>query len=295
MLTIGTRGSKLALWQAHFVQDQLAELGLDARLEIIKTKGDRIQHLSFDKLEGKGFFTKEIEEALLDGRVDLAVHSLKDMPTAQPEGLTLAALSYREDPADLLIIHPERADSNHPLSLPPGARVGTSSARRKAQLLALAPRATPVDIRGNVPTRLGKARDGEVDAVLLAAAGVARLDLDLSYFVSQRLHPHEFVPAPGQGVMAIQTRTDDLDLRRKLARLHDREVGDCTNVERNVLKGLDGGCQTPLGVHCYQDKAGNFRAFAALANRWDAPVKRVQLSQTTHAGLAEAIVNALGK
>lgn len=293
MLTIGTRGSKLALWQAHFFQDKLEQIGLESQLEIIKTKGDRIQDLSFDKIEGKGFFTKEIEDALLDGRVDLAVHSLKDMPTTQPEGLTLAAVSYREDPADLLIIRPEAAKEGTTLSLPDGATVGTSSARRKAQLLRLHPNLKIVDIRGNVPTRLEKVRNGEVDALLLAAAGIARLEIDLCYFVSHRLHPMEFVPAPGQGVMTVQTKTDNTELRRQLSRLHDREVGVCTNVERKVLQLLDGGCQTPLGVHVYKDKAGNYRAFAALAERWDAPVKMVQLSSSTHAGLAEEIFKRL--
>lgn len=293
MLTIGTRGSKLALWQAHFIQNQLKEIGLESKLEIIKTKGDRIQDLSFDKIEGKGFFTKEIEDALLDQRVDLAVHSLKDMPTTQPDGLTLAALSYREDPADLLIIRPEAVKEGAKLSLADGATVGTSSARRKAQLLALHPNLNLVDIRGNVPTRLEKARNGTVDAIVLAAAGVARLDIDLSYFVSHRFHPREFVPAPGQGVMAIQTRLDDLDLRKQLAKIHHREVGICTNVERQVLQLLDGGCQTPLGAHVYRDQVGNYRAFAALAASWNAPVKMVQLSQSTHAGLAEAVFEQL--
>jgi len=293
MLTIGTRGSKLALWQAEFIQAQLAEIGLESRLEIIKTQGDRVQHLGFDKLEGKGFFTKEIEEALLDGRVDLAVHSLKDLPTTQPEGLCLAALSYRADPADLLIIHPARATTRATLSLGAGATVGTSSARRKAQLLALNAEVTPVDIRGNVPTRLNKVRNGEVDAVLLAAAGLERLELDLSDLKVIRLNPREFVPAPGQGVMAVQTRTADTDLRRQLIPLHDRNTGECTNVERKVLQLLGGGCQTPLGVHCTTDDLGNFHAQAALAEAWNASLKMVRHSSSTHAGLAEQIVASL--
>ncbi|PHI19358.1 hydroxymethylbilane synthase [Lewinellaceae bacterium SD302] len=294
MLTIGTRGSKLALWQAHYVQDQLKAIGLEAQLEIIKTKGDRIQHLSFDKIEGKGFFTKEIEDALLEKRIDLAVHSLKDMPTTQPDGLTLAALSYREDPADLLIIRPEAVKEGATLSLADGATVGTSSARRKAQMLQLHPNVKLVDIRGNVPTRLDKARNGTVDAILLAAAGISRLEIDTGDLKVIRLHPREFVPAPGQGVMAIQTRLNDTDLRKQLSRIHNRETGVATNVERKVLQLLDGGCQTPLGVHCFQDKTGSYRAFAALAESWDAPVKTVHLSSSTHAGLAEEVVSKLG-
>ncbi|MEL6274019.1 MAG: hydroxymethylbilane synthase [Bacteroidota bacterium] len=294
MLTIGTRGSKLALWQAEFIQRKLAEIGLESQLEIIKTQGDRVQHLGFDKLEGKGFFTKEIEEALLDKRVDLAVHSLKDLPTTQPEGLTLAALSYRADPADMLIIRPEAVVERATLSLGEGAKVGTSSARRKAQLRHLHSGVAAVDIRGNVPTRLSKAGTGEVDAVLLAAAGLERLALDLSHYKVIRLHPREFVPAPGQGVMAVQIRADDMELRRQLAALHNRTVGDCTNVERKVLQLLDGGCQTPLGVFCEMDANGNYHARAALAERWDAPVKLVRHSSSTFVGLAEELLRLLG-
>ncbi|MEM7575021.1 MAG: hydroxymethylbilane synthase [Bacteroidota bacterium] len=293
MRIIGTRGSKLALWQANFIKDQLAEKGVESRLEIIKTQGDRIQHLGFDKLEGKGFFTKELEDALLEGRIDLAVHSLKDLPTQQPEGLCLAALSYRADPADCLLINPAAHDPQQPFQLKAGAKVGTSSARRKSQLLALYPGLELVDIRGNVPTRANKARTGEVDAVVLAAAGIERLQLELDGLIQVRLSPREFVPAPGQGVMAIQVKTNRLELRRELAVLHHTEVGECTNVERQLLSLLQGGCQMPLGVHCEQDPSGNFHARAALANDWQSPIKRARLSQTTHAGLAEALLQQL--
>ncbi len=293
MITIGTRGSRLALWQAEYFKAQLAQIGLESRLQIIKTQGDKIQHLSFDKLEGKGFFTKEIEDVLLQGSIDVAIHSLKDMPTSQPDGLVLAALSYREDPADLLLIHPDAYQADQPLKLATGARVGTSSARRKAQLLDLRPGLEMVDIRGNVPTRLNKAREGDVDAVLLAAAGIARLELDHSDLKVVRLHPRELVPAAGQGVMAVQCREDQVDLRRQLARLHQPVVGACTNVERSVLQGLAGGCQSPLGVHCFTDAAGNYHVYAALAKAWDAPVKRVHHSSSTHAGLADTLVKML--
>ena len=293
MRIIGTRGSKLALWQANYVKSQLAAKGIESRLEIIKTQGDRIQHLGFDKLEGKGFFTKELEDALLDGRIDLAVHSLKDLPTQQPDGLCLAALSYRADPADCLLIHPEAHDPQQPFQLKAGARVGTSSARRKSQLLALYPGLEMVDIRGNVPTRANKARMAEVDAVVLAAAGIERLELELDGLIQVRLSPREFIPAPGQGVMAIQVKTDRIELRKELAILHQLEVGECTNVEREVLRLLEGGCQMPLGVHCELDQLGNFHVRAALADHWQAPIRRARLSQTTHAGLAEAIVQQL--
>ncbi|MEM6771990.1 MAG: hydroxymethylbilane synthase [Bacteroidota bacterium] len=292
-MIIGTRGSRLALWQAHYMQDQLKAQGHESELKIIKTQGDRVQHLTFDKLEGKGFFTKEIEDHLIAGDIDLAVHSLKDMPTEQPEGLTLAALSYRADVRDLIIIHKDKAVPGKPFQLADGATIGTSSARRKAQLKDLHPGLVTVDIRGNVPTRLEKARTGELDAVMLAAAGLERLDLDLSDMVVVRPSPKEFVPAPGQGVMAIQTRKDNIPLRRQLAPIHNIVVGDCTNVERQVLSLMEGGCSMPLGVYCEQDVRANYHVWAAYAETSDSPVKRVQVSRSTRAGLAEAVVAAL--
>ena len=292
-MIIATRGSRLALWQAHYVQDRLREIGQASELNVIKTQGDRVQHLTFDKLEGKGFFTKEIEDALLAGEADIAVHSLKDLPTEQPEGLVLAALSYRATPTDVLLIHPTAVDEDQPLHLKAGARVGTSSARRKAQLRDLNPRVDPIDIRGNVPTRLDRARTQQVDAVLLAAAGLERLDLDLSDLHVIRPHFSEFVPAPGQGVMAIQCRADALDLRRQLAQLHHTEVGECTNVERTVLSLMEGGCSMPLGVYCHKDRTGNFHCHAAYAKTAAGEVTRVRRSQTTWAGLAEAVVEVL--
>ena len=292
-MTIGTRGSRLALWQAHYVQDQLAELGISAELQIIKTQGDRVQHLGFDKLEGKGFFTKEIEDQLIDGSIDIAVHSLKDMPTEHAPGLTFAALSYRASVNDVIVIHKDRAVAGKPFKLADGATIGTSSNRRKAQLRDLHPGIVPVDIRGNVPTRLNKARTGELDAVMLAAAGLERLELDLSDMVVVRPSPREFVPAPGQGVMAIQTRKDAIDIRKQLAPLHNVTVGECTNVERTVLNMMEGGCSMPLGVYCEQDQLGNYHVWAAYAKDEVSPVKRVQLSRSTHAGLADAVVSAL--
>ena len=251
-ITIGSRGSKLALWQSNFLMDQLTELGLQSDLSIIKTKGDRIQHLGFDKMEGKGFFTKEIEDALLRGDIDLAVHSLKDMPTSQPEGLALTAVSYREDPTDWLLIRKEKVTEGTVFTLPEGAIVGTSSARRKAQMLHFRPDVQLQDIRGNVPTRINKLREGQFDAILLAAAGITRLGLEpeLTDLSIIKLNPKEFVPAPGQGVLAFQTLAGDISLRRQLKSIHHTEVAACTNVERKVLKLLGGGCHMPLGVYC---------------------------------------------
>lgn len=292
-LIIGTRGSKLALWQAEYTQRLLKTQGVDSELQIIKTKGDKIQHLSFDKIEGKGFFTKEIEAALLVGEVDLAVHSMKDMPTTQPYGLVLTAVSYREDPADWLVIRQSAADKDQLFGFKQGAVIGTSSARRKAQMLDFRPDIELKDIRGNVPTRLQKLRDEQFDAILLAAAGLTRLEIDLSDFLVTKFNPKEFVPAPAQGVLCYQTKKEDLATRRILKGLHQAEVARVTNVERKVLKLLDGGCHMPLGAYCQRDTAGNYHVWAAHAQIWDGPVKRVKLSSSTQFELAERVVQAL--
>lgn len=292
-LIIGTRGSKLALWQAYFTQDRLTELGIESELKIIKTQGDRVQHLSFDKLEGKGFFTKEIEEELLAGSIDLAVHSMKDMPTTQPDGLCLAAISYREDPADCLVIRKERTDTSKILQLPENPIVGTSSARRKALLKAMRDDVVLKDIRGNVPTRLRKLQEGQFDAIVLAMAGLKRLEIDMSEFNTIRLNPKEFVPAPAQGVLAWQTKADNKEVRRILRKIHDGEVLQRTNVERKVLRLLDGGCHLPLGVYCEQDQMGYFHAWGILSGGIDQPLKRVHLSSSTNHNLSERIYQEL--
>jgi hydroxymethylbilane synthase len=292
---IGTRGSKLALWQAHHTQDRLSEAGIESELIIIKTQGDRIQHLSFDKMEGKGFFTKEIEDALLRNEIDVAVHSMKDLPTNSPEGLCITAVSYRENPADWLVIRKEKLDKAQDLWLPEKAVVGTSSARRKAQILDFRPDVEIKDIRGNVPTRLNKLREGQFDAILLAAAGMTRLKIEAEDLEILKFNPREFIPAPAQGVLAWQTREEDKPTRRLLKHIHERETAELTNIERKVLNLLDGGCQMPLGVYCEKDPAGNYHVWAALADAWNAPLRRVQLSQSTKHQLAERVVEALHK
>lgn len=291
MLKIGTRGSRLALWQAEFTQAALKQVGLESELVIIKTQGDLVQHLSFDKLEGKGFFTKEIEDTLLRGEIDLAVHSMKDLPTSQPEGLVITAVSYRHNPADLLIIRKEAFAASALLKLAPDILVGTSANRRKAQLKAFRPDIQIKDIRGNVPTRLEKLRSGDFDAIFLAAAGVERLNLDLSDFEVLELPPREFVPAPAQGVLAWQTNRDDTPTRLLLKKLHHTEVSSCTNVERRVLQLMEGGCQLPLGVFCERDASGNFHAFAAC--EMDGQMRRTRLSSSTNFGMAEQLVKQL--
>lgn len=292
-IIIGTRGSKLALWQAHFTKDNLEKLGLEVELKIIKTRGDKIQHLSFDKIEGKGFFTKEIEDALLRGEINLAVHSMKDLPTTSPEGLVLAGVSYRENPADWLVIKKGKEDSNKIYKLKEKAVVGTSSARRKAILLDIRPDITLKDIRGNVPTRLKKLKEGQFDAIVLAAAGLTRLDLDMTDFEVIKLNTKEFVPAPAQGVLAYQTCLADIETRKIVKQLHHPEVAAATNVERKVLNLLGGGCHMPLGVYCEKDEMGNYHVWAAKADTWNSPLRRVRLSSSTSFELAEQVLTAL--
>lgn len=252
-IRIGTRGSDLALWQAHFVKGQLEAINCTVELKIIITQGDRIQDLSFDKLEGKGFFTKEIENALLNNEVDLAVHSHKDLETSQPEGLCIAAVSYREDPSELLLMNSAAQDPKQLWGLKFGATIGTSSARRKAIIKALRPDLQIEELRGNVPTRIDKLRQGNYDAILLANAGVSRLQLNLSDLQTKVLDPKSFVPAPAQGVLGLQTRQNDLSTIEVLKKLHHPDVANIIELERGVLKAMDGGCQLPLGVYVAND------------------------------------------
>ena len=249
-IIIGTRGSDLALWQANFVRKELERIGHQVDIEIITTQGDKIQDLGFDKMEGKGFFTKEIEAALLKRDIDLAVHSHKDLETKQPEGLKVAAVSARENPCELLLVCESAYQENALWGLRKDAVVGTSSARRKSQLLALRQDVQIKELRGNVPTRVEKLRSGEYDAILLAKAGVLRLDLDLSGLISIDLTPDEFVPAPAQGVLALQIRSVDTELQNILKQLNDSKVQKIVHLERSVLNLMDGGCQLPLGVYC---------------------------------------------
>ncbi len=288
VLRIGTRGSDLALWQAHFLQGELKRLGVASELEVIRTKGDRIQHLSFDKLEGKGFFTEELEQGLLDGTIQVAVHSMKDLPTNHPAGLAIAGVSERADPTDWLLVRKSAVDPARPWSLAQNSKVGTSSARRKAMLANLRPDAEVDDVRGNVPTRVDKLRRGDYDAIVLAAAGLTRLELDLGDLHVAHLHPREFVPAPAQGVLAYQCRESDTDTRRILARIHHRETASCTNVERRLLNAFDGGCHLPLGAYCQRTPHG-YELNAAYAPALGEPLVRHRISYSTFDGLAEAM------
>ena len=291
-ITIATRGSDLALWQARFVQSELQRIGIASELLILKTQGDNIQHLSFDKLEGKGFFTKEIEEAVLSGAADLAVHSHKDLPTESPEGLAVAAVSYREDPRELLLIRKEAVDKYSKFHLRKNAVVGTSSARRKSLLRGFRPDVSITDLRGNVPTRIEKLRSGQYDAILLAAAGVGRLNLDLSDLHVEELPAHEFIPAPAQGVLALQTRENDHELIAALQQIHHPDVQACIAVERRILNLLEGGCHLPLGAYCEEDD-GNFKVWTALADSADQSPRMICLESRQPEELPERVLRRL--
>lgn len=293
-IVIGSRGSDLALWQANHVKSSLENLGHEVSIQIIKTSGDQIQHLSFDKMEGKGFFTKEIEEALLQKKVDLAVHSHKDLETTNPEGLVVACVSDREDPAELILIRKESTSTNEKWQLKQQAIVGTSSGRRKSQLLAFRPDIELKDLRGNVPTRIEKLRRGDYDAIMLAKAGVSRLNLDLSDLEVISLDPKEFIPAPAQGVLGLQIREEDTELKEILAQLNNQEVQANIGIERKVLNLFQGGCQLPLGVYCEKHEQ-TFKVWTAMAETWDAPLKRHYIESNDATTLASQIVADLKK
>jgi hydroxymethylbilane synthase len=249
-IIIGSRGSDLALWQVYHVKAQLENLNCEVEIKIIKTQGDQIQHLSFDKMEGKGFFTKEIEAALLDKSIDLAVHSHKDLETTAPAGLIVAAVSERENPTDIMLVRRSSVDESQPYQLKKNAVIGTSSARRRTQLMRLFSNIEVKDLRGNVPTRIQKLRDGQYDAIILAHAGVLRLNIDLSEFELVEFDPTDFVPCPAQGVLALQIREADQDLHEVVKQLNADSVQRRIAVERKILNLLDGGCQLPLGAYC---------------------------------------------
>ncbi len=243
-LRIGSRGSQLALWQANHVAALLRGEGHIVEIEVIKTTGDRLQEMTFAQVGSRGMFTREIEEALTEGRVHLAVHSLKDLPTELPEPFTLAATPPRVDPRDAFV----SVKHAHLIALPDGARVGTSSQRRRAQLKALRPALEAVEFRGNVDTRLRKLAEGQVEAILLAAAGLDRLGR--TDWVRERLDPKHFCPAAGQGALGIEARKEDAATLEALAFLDHPDTRFAVTAERAALAALGGGCQVPIGIHC---------------------------------------------
>jgi hydroxymethylbilane synthase len=240
----GTRDSRLALWQTEHVIARLAQAWPELSFERvrIRTLGDRITDVPLPRIGDRGLFTRELEDALRTGAIDFAVHSLKDLPTEQPDGLALGAVLAREDPSDVLISRHRRRLAD----LPPGARLGTSSLRRRAQVMALRRDLAIVDIRGNVPTRIEKVERGEYDATLLALAGLRRLELTDA--ATEVFGSDVMVPAPGQGALAVQVRADDARILRMVAAVQDLETRLATAAERRVLNALEGGCQAPLGA-----------------------------------------------
>lgn len=266
-IRIGSRGSQLALWQANHVLEALRIAGHSAEIEIIRTTGDRMQQPGFVPsagLDGKGVFIKEIEEALEQGRIDLAVHSLKDLPTTLAQQFTLAAIPKRADARDVWVC--EQYWGLH--TLPEGGRIGTTSPRRRAQLLALRPDVEFVELRGNIDTRLRKLEEGQCDALVLAAAGLDRLGRTES--VHYRFAPEELCPAPGQGALAIETRSGsgarDQAIRDAVAFLDHAPTRFAVEAERTTLDALGGGCSLPIGAHCIppQSADGRWRMIAQV-------------------------------
>jgi hydroxymethylbilane synthase len=251
-LVIGSRGSKLALWQAEQVQSQLhaTDSNLEVRIEVIKTTGD-VKSDPLNVIGGKGVFTKELEDALLDGRIDLAVHSLKDLPTILPDNLTIAAICQRDDPRDALVLRAARPIVSLK-NLSDEAIVGTSSQRRVAQLKAICPRVVVKDLRGNVDTRLRKLDERHYDALILASAGLRRLGL--ADRINFAIPPIEMLPAVGQGAVAIETRADNEAAIEAAGKLEHEQTRVACVAERALLRSLGGGCQLPIAAHASVDE-----------------------------------------
>jgi hydroxymethylbilane synthase len=247
LIRIGSRGSQLALWQANHIAQALRMLGHEVSIEIIRTTGDRMQNIAFASVGAKGMFTREIEDALLAGTIDLAVHSLKDLPTELGEEFTLAAIPKRADPRDVLVSERYAAFA----ALPSGAVVGTSSLRRQAQLRARRSDLEYVEFRGNVDTRLAKLAQGKADAIVLAASGLDRLQKTGA--IRERFDPEVLCPAPGQGALAIECRAGDGAMHAVLEPLEDRDTRMAITAERKCLSALGGGCLVPIGAYCHRN------------------------------------------
>ncbi len=291
-LIIGSRGSDLALYQANFIKDVLIrEHGCDVEIKIIHTAGDKIDNVSFDKMEGKGFFTKELEDSLLKNEIDLAVHSLKDLMTSQPAGLKLGAAGYRADRAEMLLIRKEARIGSGVLPVRDGGVIGTSSARRKCQVAFHQTKLQIKDLRGNVPTRVRKLREGQYDAILLACAGVKRLQLDLSDLEVVELDPQVFLPAPAQGILGIQIRDRDPRVENIVAKLGSKDEMLQAELERGLLKMFDSGCSLPLGV--WSDRRnGEYHLKAILGQQVEGRWNGLARAEVKGANIASLIEEA---
>ena len=285
-LRIGSRGSQLALWQANHISALLHARGHEVEIEIIKTTGDKITDVALAKVGTKGMFTKEIDEALAEGRVDLAVHSLKDLPTAVSAGFEIAAITQRENPRDVFCSRKYKSIDE----LPHGARIGTSSLRRQAQLKAVRPDLEIHPLRGNVDTRLRKLEAGEYDAVILAAAGLNRLGK--TELVRQVISAEIMCPAAGQGALAIEIRADDPGTRQLLAFLDDTTARATTTCERALLNKLGGGCQVPIGAFA-EVRDGQLHLDAIVARPDGTKLLRESQDGSDPVRLGEAVGEAL--
>lgn len=243
MIRIGSRGSALALWQARHAQELLVARGYEVQIETITTTGDRLEGRRLESVGGKGAFLKEIEEALLAEEVDLAVHSLKDVPAMVSAGLSLCGILRREDPRDALV----SLDFRSLTDLPSGSRVGTTSLRRRSQILSLRPDLVVQDLRGNVDTRLRRLKEGRYEGIVVAMAGLLRLGLD--HEVAEVFDPRVMIPAPGQGAIALQCRRDDRLTHEAVRPLHDEPTARAVTAERSLLVALEAGCNVPLGAY----------------------------------------------
>lgn len=247
-IIIGSRGSDLALWQANYVKKKLQELQVEAEIKVIKTSGDIFLEKSLQQGLDKGAFTKEIEEELLKKEIDVAVHSLKDLPTEMPTGLQLTAVSEREACADLLLVHPSATEQSNPLPVKENSIIGATSLRRQSLLRKFAPSLKAKMLRGNVPSRIKKLRDGQYQAIILAEAGIKRLKLVLDDLIVYRLNPLLWLPAPAQGVLGLQSRIDDVSANELLQTLHHPDTFTLVNIERQLLRHFEGGCHSAFGA-----------------------------------------------
>ena len=293
---IGTRGSDLALWQSRRVAALLRELsGAASELVVVRTSGDADRSRALHELPGSGFFTRELQAALAAGKVDLVVHSLKDLPTDEPAGLAVGAVLLRQDPRELMLARPEAVGGGG-LGLAPGTVVGTSSLRRAGQALAMQPDLVIRPLRGNLPTRVQRVREGAFGAILLACAGVDRLGLDLQGLAAARFEVEQFLPSPGQGALAIEVRADDAAVAKLVGPLNEPDVAEITASERAVLKGLGGGCHLPLGAHARRCVAG-IELLAALAELDEgvtrSTLRRVRVEGAVPEAAARAALAAL--
>jgi hydroxymethylbilane synthase len=286
-IRIGSRGSALALWQAEHVKARLSALGHEATITVITTTGDRVLDRRLENVGGKGAFLKEIEEAMLAGEIDLAVHSLKDVPTGLPAGLRLCAFLERADPRDAFI----SKDGCTLAALPAGARIGTTSLRRQAQLRAMRPDLRIEDLRGNVDTRLRKVHEGAFDAILLAMAGITRLGRASE--VTEVIPAEVILPAPGQGAIALECRNDARDVADAAEALNDEATERAVTAERSFLAALGGGCNVPLGAYAELGDGGDLRLRVLVAREDGSAVVKGERTGPSARALGRALAEEL--